>query len=50
MAGEGPTEFLAGRVIDILRVLDVTVGTPETGVVAGEGARGRLFRFSVHRK
>ena len=48
MEGEGPTEFLAGRVIDILRVLDVTVGT--AGVAAGEGARGRLFRFSVRRK
>jgi hypothetical protein len=50
IVGDGPTEFLAGRVIDILRLLVVTVGTPETGVAAGEGARGRLFLFSVYRK
>lgn len=47
MGGEGPTEFLAGRVIDILRLLVVTVGTPETGAVVGEGTRGRLLLFSI---
>jgi hypothetical protein len=50
MAGEGPTEPLAGRVIDTLRLLGVTVGTPEIGTAVGEGARGRLIRFSGHGK
>lgn len=48
MAGEGPgpAEFLAGRVIDILRLLVVIVGT-DVGAAIGEGTRGRLFLFSV---
>ena len=49
MAGEGPTEFLAGRVIDILRLLVVTFGT-DMGAAVGEGARGRLYLFSTEGK
>jgi hypothetical protein len=44
---EGPTEFLAGSVIDTppVRPLVVTEDTG-TGVPEGDGARGRLSLFS----
>jgi hypothetical protein len=48
ITGDGPTELRGGNVIETLRLPTGRAGILGIGVAEREGARGRLFRFSVY--
>jgi len=51
IAGEGPIEPLEGAACVIVgRWADTKGGVTDAGVVFGDGGRGRLFRFSGHKR